>query len=85
MSHTAQDCPQKHTADVAYTQPGDAFHLWNCRVTCAWHEIVVIMTFWMLVMQVLAAKQAAAKTAKAAVSKADKRLKQLQTQAWGFL
>ena len=36
-------------------------------------------------MQVLAAKQAAAKTAKAAVSKADKRLKQLQAQTWELL
>lgn len=52
---------------------------------CGWHEVVVIMTFWMLVMQVLAAKQAAAKTAKAAVSKADKRLKQLQAQSLEFL
>ena len=47
--------------------------------SCGWHEAVT--TLLLLVAQVLAAKQAASKTAKAAVSKADKRLKQLQTQA----
>ena len=38
-----------------------------------------------MLAQVLAAKEAAAKTAKAVVSKADRGLKQLQAKAWVFL